>query len=1098
MSEFYFNKSIFKLSAVFLLLFFISIFYVLNLEKVEYASAQTKDAVAIRVMSNPDHLSPSEWYLENVPNPGNPKVISIDKYEAVTDGRTVYVAASNVDLSNNIIYTNIYVMSYNEGASDDIINIFTQLVENWTFNSNLDNFGVCESALNSENVPCSSDFDCIITDPENQSIIDLGRCLAPKDKIARDTKRLADVAQLKRELLDYAISEKAYPSLAQGTYLARSSTSKWPSWEDVLSSDLSINLPNDPINRFYNDCSFAPGFHPDTCWNEVSKSFACPSGSFIYLYEAEGICSLHCDTNPIITCDTNSDCPNMATGEYCMKINAVAEVALNLETLEDTNILYDFNNLNTSIADDVCSDFFVYAQLPSPDINCCPPLSCSSMGNIGYNCGIYIDGCGQEINCGNCVLPERCIQGRCCVPNCAGKQCGDDGCGGNCGVCPLGTICDSNFACISNCVNVCNIGEPDKCNDNNWTQHCGECDSDTCSEWCDIQDCSLTNDTCIDGVCNCIDNCSGLGCHNINFPPLNSVEATGECCNVGEACYACDEYNYYFWDSNSSQCVHNCEVDCPTQIGNPGCRAESSVIDYGFANPVFTCCDRSLACFVCNDGFTWHNNACCEIDCEDKECGSDGCGGVCGVCIAPNQCIDDRCCDPNSQEVCNGIDDDCDGFIDEGDICIFDNNIDFNDGDGINIVPGQDWLEVEPVSTPYIWVASSGSDSVYRIDTATHALAGPFAVGDNPSRTSVALNGDVWVANRDSDNISHLDTNGNLIKTCAVREGPRGVAIDIEGNVWVANYQSPEGTVLKLDYDNCDILEMHSVGSGGYGAVIDGLNNVWVNSSNEPSRGLSKIRIYNGTIANYPKGTYVYGIAVDKNNYIWAANWNEGTVIKVNQYGVTVRTINLGMQCRAIAVDRNNNIWVTHTQNDKVTKLDNNGNVLFSVCTESTLDCNTTLGAQPIGITATADNFVWVINYNTHSACKLDPVDGHIIARVNVGLQPYTYSDMAGYMLRAITWGGSWTVNVDSHIPDPNWRMITWDEVEPGDSSARIRVRSADTEPSLDSAQWSYYDNNSPIDISSFAGHRWLQIQTDLKSSSNDESPTIDNLLIHF
>ena len=561
MPRFNFNKTILKISAIFfLLLFFISIFsfgFSYNSEhsdtirrfgffnKVEYANAQVKDAVAIRVMGNQDHLSPSEWYLENVPNPGSPKAISVDKYEAVIDGRTVYVAASNVDLSSNIIYTNIYVMSYNEDASEDIINIFTQLVENWTFNSNIDNFGVCESALSSENVPCASDFDCVIINPENENIIDLGRCLAPKDKIIRDTKRLADVEQLKRELLDYAKSEKSYPSLSQGTYLARSSTSKWPSWEDVLSSNLSIDLPNDPINRFYNDCSFDTGFHPDTCWNEVSKSFACPSGSFVYLYEAEGICSLHCDTDPIITCDKNSDCPDMATGEYCMKTNAVAEVSLNLETIEDTTILYNFNNLDTSVADDVCSDFFVYANLPSPDLNCCPPLSCDSMGDIGYNCGIYVDNCGQEINCGTCVLPERCIEGRCCVSNCAGKECGSDGCGGSCGICNPGYTCNSEFECVPNCVDACESGEPNRCGTNNWTQSCSNCDFDLCNEWCDQQDCSLTEDTCANGSCVCIEDCDDPGCHNANSPPVNSVMTLGRCCNTGEACYACDENNNF-------------------------------------------------------------------------------------------------------------------------------------------------------------------------------------------------------------------------------------------------------------------------------------------------------------------------------------------------------------------------------------------------------------------------------------------------------------------------------------------------------------------------------------------------------------------------
>jgi MYXO-CTERM domain-containing protein len=34
-----------------------------------------------------------------------------------------------------------------------------------------------------------------------------------------------------------------------------------------------------------------------------------------------------------------------------------------------------------------------------------------------------------------------------CVPDCEGKQCGDDGCGGVCAECAAGSSCDANFTC---------------------------------------------------------------------------------------------------------------------------------------------------------------------------------------------------------------------------------------------------------------------------------------------------------------------------------------------------------------------------------------------------------------------------------------------------------------------------------------------------------------------------------------------------------------------------------------------------------------------------------------------------------------------------
>jgi thiol-disulfide isomerase/thioredoxin len=47
----------------------------------------------------------------------------------------------------------------------------------------------------------------------------------------------------------------------------------------------------------------------------------------------------------------------------------------------------------------------------------------------GKNCGD--DGCGG--NCGECLEGSICIEGLCCTPDCTNKECGDDGCGGKCG-----------------------------------------------------------------------------------------------------------------------------------------------------------------------------------------------------------------------------------------------------------------------------------------------------------------------------------------------------------------------------------------------------------------------------------------------------------------------------------------------------------------------------------------------------------------------------------------------------------------------------------------------------------------------------------------
>ncbi len=68
----------------------------------------------------------------------------------------------------------------------------------------------------------------------------------------------------------------------------------------------------------------------------------------------------------------------------------------------------------------------------------------------GRQCGD--DGCGGT--CGTCAAGRVCQNGQCvvCTPNCGGRICGDDGCGGSCGPCPEGTLCNAEgTACDDSC-----------------------------------------------------------------------------------------------------------------------------------------------------------------------------------------------------------------------------------------------------------------------------------------------------------------------------------------------------------------------------------------------------------------------------------------------------------------------------------------------------------------------------------------------------------------------------------------------------------------------------------------------------------------------
>lgn len=218
----------------------------INSSSIPYGAS--RDAIAIRVMPNLEHYSPLVWYGKNVKLKGAPQSLLVDGYEAVKDGRTVYVNAANI--LGNELYTNIYVISYNQDAENATIDIFGQLLLRWKFNIN--------------------------NNPE------IGN--EQKRKIIRDVKRLADLVDMNSAL---AYKKDKFPRLKSGSYMAGMSTSVWPSWQATLGKELGIAMPRDPIANGLkcradccknNSCASAEdtascSYDEKTCWNEADKNF---------------------------------------------------------------------------------------------------------------------------------------------------------------------------------------------------------------------------------------------------------------------------------------------------------------------------------------------------------------------------------------------------------------------------------------------------------------------------------------------------------------------------------------------------------------------------------------------------------------------------------------------------------------------------------------------------------------------------------------------------------------------------------------------------------------------------------------------------------
>ncbi|MBU2575994.1 pilin [Patescibacteria group bacterium] len=209
------------------------------------------DAIGIRVLKNPNNLSVSEWYNSQDFEKGSPKSVQIDKFDALQDGRTIYVSAINdTDITPGTasIYNNIYLISINDKAHPDTIEIYNQLVENWRFLVN-------------------------IIDNDD------------KEKLRRDLQRVDDAYYMAS-----VIENKGYAvKLESGTRMKGHSVSVWPSWDQALVQDFGASFPKDPVNKVYCSDLLQP-----TCWNGsnlvCNGNFPDGSKSTYYRYKyVEGI-----------------------------------------------------------------------------------------------------------------------------------------------------------------------------------------------------------------------------------------------------------------------------------------------------------------------------------------------------------------------------------------------------------------------------------------------------------------------------------------------------------------------------------------------------------------------------------------------------------------------------------------------------------------------------------------------------------------------------------------------------------------------------------------------------------------------------------------
>ena len=630
------------------------------------------DIIGLRIYKNERHLSPLDWYRSSsaVTFQGSPSPIVINDYSGLRDGRTVYVNAASTYIGgfnsiNTNIYTNVSLLSYNQNAGLETTNIFNQLVNDWTFNINLDpdlrddviedvirwqDLRTMETKLDNyafQNKYCAYVIDPVrgvcSTFPINYYHFDIDgdNVIDSFNEITEESSECYNVSttvscnsdsECQNHEMGFDKCVGVYPEINEGTYVQGISTSAWPSWTATLSNEIGSSLPVDPINEF-SECADPNNplvfYNEQTCWSVSNETFFCPIGSQVYYYQ---------------------------TGNsYNVNERALSFNLYSLFNFNDSN-RYSWSGLPESGVYNSAFNFFNSINISNNSV-CNGQISAicgdnnvvlgieeceAGSSNPIYRTITYCEGSHNEIEMGcgyDCQWP---LQPEVC------QYCGD-------GIINGSEQCDGEiFTFCENDYNPQSVG----CNSNcdGWTpelEACRYCGDGIClSEGIYIEDSITCYDDCGDcgnGICeedfenvySCPGDCGGF-CGD-------GIVSVGEICDpeisIGDECFTSNSYSSH---GNSYpghfQCLNNCS-GWNTQCVSDG---------------------------ICGDGVI-DGNEVCEPGDIGPQCGSNGYYGnlICNPVSDPNKCFWGAC---NITEYCgdgsiNGPEQCDDGNLISGDGC---------------------------------------------------------------------------------------------------------------------------------------------------------------------------------------------------------------------------------------------------------------------------------------------------------------------------------------------------------------------------------------------------------------------------------------------
>jgi uncharacterized repeat protein (TIGR01451 family) len=496
---------------------------------------------------------------------------------------------------------------------------------------------------------------------------------------------------------------------------------------------------------------------------------------------------------------------------------------------------------------------------------------------------------------------------------------------------------------------------------------------------------------------------------------------------------------------------------------------------------------------------------------------------------------------------------------------------DFDQGTLVNVnhdAPNSNQLQLNSSSGtfPFIWIALSQRCTIAKVNTESGAILGEYrtisdSAGCNESsRTTVGIDGSVWVGHRGPGGVNHVglselnqcvDRNGNgtietssgygdveawpgsdsnvanAVDECILHHvnthlaplsmgDSRHMSIDANNKLWVGDFAGG-GKFVRIN-GTTGVVEttVRDHACGGYGGLIDGNGVIW--SAQGSLLRWNPDAVDDATNPRCISGTNVYGLAVDGAGSVWASQLSGGVVWKVSPDGTIQGSFPHGSSnAQGLAVDSDGDVWVSSSlfcgSSCTIGHLKNDGTFVGSVPTPT--------GAGTTGVAVDASGKIWAAARNSNSAIRIDPDAGPLgcggtgcadgttrLGAVDLTVSfpasagrplpfPYNYSDMTGAQLfNSTAPQGSWTVVQDGGESGTAWGKITWNAEPQGSSASDPRI----TVEARAADSEAGLGSQSYVAVSNGAAFslagRFIQVRATLEQDEEGTSPVLSDLRI--